>query len=169
MVETTISIKKFIIKYGLILGVFLIIYGYVSYITENRTTTNWVFSAINLSLFIIVTLLGIYKYKLASNGFLKLSQAFIIGVGISLIGSIIYIIWDIFLLKILAPDILDRLVELNKTPSANDIQKSDITQNNQNSFVLAISIASLIGNMIVGTLIALLGGAILQKNPDPFE
>ncbi|WP_109300217.1 DUF4199 domain-containing protein [Aquimarina sp. AU474] len=165
MKKTTISTKKHVLKHGFILGVMWVVYGFIRHLTNNITTNNWALSLIELSIYIGAIVFGIYTYKSLNNGFLKLGQALKVGLGIVLISTGIQILWDIILFKILAPDILDQLINLNKNNSADKTYRFG----RKNDFLFSVSLGKLIGNVVLGIIVSLLGGAILQKNPDPFE
>ncbi|WP_438422890.1 DUF4199 domain-containing protein [Aquimarina macrocephali] len=168
MEETTISTKKNILNYGLILGLTWVVYGLIRHITDNRTSTSWGIVIIELFIHVTIIVYGIYTYKRANNGFLKLSQALKIGLGVALIATIIYVIWDIFLLKIISPETMYELIKSSNQLSENESINEDTIMSRESNFLFTTSLASIIFYSILGGLISLLGGAIMQKNRDTF-
>ncbi|GAA4277897.1 DUF4199 domain-containing protein [Aquimarina mytili] len=161
MEETTISVKKYILVYGSILGLIWIIYGVLRHITDNRTTSNWMLSMFELFLHIGITVFGIYKFKQKDNGFLSLWQAFKIGLGIALVCILVQLTWDIFFVKVISPE---TLIEALNSGNESASSKSQ----GENDYIFNRFLRGLIFNSTLGILISLLGGAIMQKNRDPF-
>lgn len=175
MKEATISSRKFIIKYGLILGVISTIYGIFLYVTDNVASRNWIFAVVSGIILISVIIYGIHAYKITNNGFLKLSIALKIGVGIALIGGVISIIWNVILTSIIEPDMMSQIFDMQREEMMKrnpDLSQQQINQNIATAKKISsphiMSFLSLIWNLFLGFLISLLGGAILQKNRDVF-
>ncbi|WP_108808673.1 DUF4199 domain-containing protein [Aquimarina spinulae] len=168
MEETIISTKKYIVNYGLILGFIWVTYGLIRYLTNNITTNNLILPIIELSIHISIIIYSIYIYKSANHGFLKLGQALKIGFSVALIGISIQILWDILLLKVIAPELIDQLMSLNKNQVPNEPLNENYISDKKNNFLFNISLVTFIGNSILGFLISLIGGAIMQKNRDVF-
>ncbi len=167
MEETTFSVKKYILTYGIILGVIWVIYGFFRHVTYNRATSNWAFSIFELSLHIGFLVYGIYKYKSDNNGFLTLLQALKTGFGIALISTIIQTIGDIFLVKIISPEIIHEIMNLvNQATEQASQEQSKISSKDDNYF-FNVSFG-LIVNLVLGIVISLFAGAIMQKNRNPF-
>ncbi len=167
MKETTISTTKFILTYGIILGVIWIIYGLFRHITGNRATSNWASTIFELSLHIGIIVYAIYKYKLNNDSFLTLWQALKIGFGIAFISTVMQTIGDIFFVEVISPETIQEIV--NSTDQSNEkkpqIQNKIISKENIRLFTISFGI---IFNLVLGAIISLLAGAIMQKNRDPF-
>ncbi|WP_271766394.1 DUF4199 domain-containing protein [Aquimarina algiphila] len=163
------STKKIIIKYGLILGLTWVIYGFIRYITDNRTSIGWEIVIIELFIYVTIIAYGIYKYKHANSGFLKLSQALKIGSGVALITAIIYNMWDIFLLKIISPETMYQMISSFEKSSITKPMEQDNIMSIENSFIFDISLANLIFHPVLGLLISLIAGAIMQKKQDVYK
>ncbi|MBQ4821803.1 DUF4199 domain-containing protein [Aquimarina sp. MMG016] len=167
MAETTISTKKHILTYGVILGFIWVIYGFLRHITDNGTTIHWGFSIFELSLYIGFIFYSIYKYKSKNDGFLTLWQALKVGFGIVLISVVMQTTWDIFLVKVVSPETIQEIINSTDKLPAKELQESNKTANKENNYL--INIFGLVFNLVLGTIIALFAGAIMQKNKDPFE
>lgn len=168
MEKTTISLKKYILIYGAILGSIWIIYGFIRNITNNRTIITWALFIFELSLHIGFIVFGIYKFKKNNEGFLTLWQAFKIGLGIALLSTFMKIIGDIFFLKVISPETLQEIVSSTSQSTATGGQEKDSILKKENGHLFTTSLANLLFNSTLAILISLLGGAIMQKHRDPF-
>lgn len=175
MAETTISIKKYVLKYGLFLSLIWIVYSLICYLTDNVNGKNLIFSLIEILLHIGVIIFAFYVYKSTNGGFLKLSEALKIGIGIALIGGITAMVWNIALMEIIEPDMFDQMLE----KSRNNIieQNPEMTEDQIDESIAVVkklnapypmSALIFISNTFLGFMISLIGGAIMQKNRDVF-
>ncbi len=166
MAETTLSTKKHILKYGLILGLIWIIHITFRHITDTRNTANVAFSIIELLVHISVISYGIFIFKRKNNGFLTLWQAMKVGLGIAVLSAIMQAVWDTAVLQSISPDFIQDLMKSSNSANLNQVQEQqkELPQN-----ISKFTLAGLIFSTILGAIISLLAGAIMQKNPDPFE
>ncbi len=176
MGETTISTKKYIIIYGVILGILWVIYSVIRYITGYVTGGNWLLPIIEFSIHIGVIFYAIKKYKNANYGFLRLREAIMIGLGMALIAGVTAILWNVFLENVLEPELFNEIrqsrqediIKQNPDLSGEQIdQKIASTKEIGSSYLTSLIV--LIWNLLLGLIISLFAGAIMQKNPDPFE
>jgi len=172
MGKTYTSIKKYILKFGIILGILWVSYSFIRYTTNNIGTNNWMFSMIELFIKISIVVYGIYSFKSENKGFLKLVQGLKIGLGIVLIGTVIQLLWEMVLYKIIEPELIEELFKSNFNPekiSNDNVTSKEYVASEKNKILFAMFQITIIGNLILGLLTSLLGGAILQNNPDPFD
>ncbi len=167
MENTKYSIKKTIIGFGVILGILNAFKIYLSFLIDSRTGTNWVLSTIGLLVFITIVSLGIKTYKSKNNNFLKLRQALKIGAGIALIGFTFSTLSDIVMLKVIFPEVLDKIVNLNYPLSINKTIEQNRILSLENKVLVTISTIAIFGNTILGVLIAFVAGAIMRKKKLP--
>ncbi|GAA4277891.1 DUF4199 domain-containing protein [Aquimarina mytili] len=102
MEDTTISTKKFIFKYGIILGAIWVVYLFLWYTITGGVSLpskNRLLSIIELVLHCSI-IYPIYRYKLINNGFLNLKQAIKIGISIALIAYFINLTYFTITMKI---------------------------------------------------------------------
>ncbi|MDY8137235.1 DUF4199 domain-containing protein [Aquimarina sp. 2201CG5-10] len=171
MKETTVpSIKKIIITYGLVLGVLDVIFKITTYSTDKIFSKNLIIPLINLFILIFVIIYGIYKYKLSNKGFLKLSQALKIGIGIALISGIVIFIWFFSLLNFIDPEIHNQFIQaglksgmsVNPDMSQEEIEKSLRIAETFNSSYMKTAFST-VSNLLFGSIISLIGGVIMHK------
>ncbi len=154
---------KVIVYYGIIYGVIWIIHSFLRHITDNRSTTNWVVNILEFSVHISIISRGILVFRSNNNGFLKIVQALKIGIGITVIGCIIQIFWDILLLKVIAPDTLHEIINQLDHPDKNKPLHKNRFLSRENDFLLSISLWFFFGYTIFGALISFICGVIMHK------
>ncbi|MEW7291540.1 DUF4199 domain-containing protein [Aquimarina sp. 2304DJ70-9] len=169
MKETTISVKKYILIYGFILGLIWIIYGVLRHISDTKTTANWALSIFELFLHIGIIAYGIYRFKTKNDGFLTLWQAFKIGIGIVLICTLMQLIWDIIFVKVISPETIQDIINSTNPSTSTASQEQNGLLSNENNYLFNRFLTGLIFHSTLGTLVSLLGGAFMQKNRDPFH
>ncbi len=175
MTETTISIKKHIIKYGLSLALIWIVYSFILYLADNNNDKTLIFPLIEILMHISVIVSAFYTYKSANGGFLKLSEALKIGVGIAIIGGISAMVWNIIVMEIIEPNMLEQILEKSRNNIIEQNPEMTEEQVNENIAVVKklnapypMSIIIFATNTFLGFMISLIGGAIMQKNRDAF-
>ncbi|MBQ4821804.1 DUF4199 domain-containing protein [Aquimarina sp. MMG016] len=173
--ENTASSKKHIINYGLLLGILSVGLGVVIYVTNSYTEQNWVHSLIGFVILIGTIMYGLTAFKKANEGYITLGEALKIGVGISLIGGIVGVIWTILLMNVIEPDMVNQITEAQRTQMIERFPDMPEEQLNQSIEMAAkftspyiISAFALIGNLFFGFIISLIGGLIIQKKKDLF-
>lgn len=167
--------KKHILSYGLLLGVLSIVLGVILYATNAYLKPSFIFSIIGFLILITCITLGIKAFKKDNNGYLSLSDALKIGLGIALIGGIIGALWILILTKVLEPDYANQMAEVQrqtmaeKFPNMTESQMNDALEMSAKFTSSWITMAfSLIGNLFFGFLIALVAGLVM-KNKNPYE
>ncbi|WP_271766392.1 DUF4199 domain-containing protein [Aquimarina algiphila] len=167
------STKKIIINYGVILGVLSVLMGVVIYITDGYTEQNWIHTVIGLAIMLGVIVYGIKAYKTTNGGFLQLSEALKIGLGIALIGGIISVIWTILLMNVIEPDIVNQINEAQREQMIERFPDMSEEQMNQ-SLEMAkkftspyiISAFALIWSLFIGFIISLIAGLVMRQKQD---
>ncbi|KZS38618.1 hypothetical protein AWE51_13550 [Aquimarina aggregata] len=175
MEGSNVSIKKYILKFGVILGITSVLYNIIIYLTGNIISGKWFLPLISAIILISVIISGIYSYKLANNSFLKLSNSIKIGLGVSLLGGLIVVIWKIFLFNIIEPDMMgqalstrqEQIITSNPNISQEKLNQSMAVAEKLNSLYIKV-LYSLIETLILGFLITLIGGIIMRKQRNPF-
>ncbi|WP_271784010.1 DUF4199 domain-containing protein [Aquimarina algiphila] len=170
MEETTISTKKYILKYGIILGIISTTYSIILYITSNMINESGIKVGINLVILISVITAGIYSYKKANDDFLELGKAIKIGTIIAILGAIIPLVWNVLLMNVIEPEMINKIVDIRHKEVINfnpDMSQEEIDQSRAlieivNSSYIKSALL-LVSNLLFGFLIALMTGAIMQK------
>lgn len=113
---------------------------------------------------------GIYQFKKDNSGFVSLSEALKVGVGISLISGIIGTIYGVILTEFLDPEFMNKTFEIAKQKMLDANQELSMEDANQaiemsKKFTsLPIRIAGgLISSVFIGFFVSLIGGLVLKK------
>lgn len=164
--------NKFVLNYGITLGVIMVTIGVIMYVTNNHFNPHWLFSIISFAAFIGLIFLGIKAYKAENNGFLSLGEAVKVGVGIALIAGIFSATWAYILSTYIEPNYFTQMAEvqqeqlLEHTPEMTDRQLEKATEVDpalvKPLFTFSITIVT---NLLFGLLMGLLTGLILKKTP----
>ncbi|WP_162144476.1 DUF4199 domain-containing protein [Aquimarina latercula] len=175
MKSKSIPIKTYILKYGAFLGVISVIFSLVIYLTGYYTNQNLFHYLILFLIIVFSNMLGLIAYK-KKNEFISLKEALKIGIGITMLGGLIAILWKIMLMQVIDPEIITqlenkqikRIAEVSKDLTQENIdRKIAITQKFTSPLVL-IGIA-IVENFFIGFFLSLIVGLVIRKKRDPFK
>lgn len=167
--------KKFVLNYGILLGILSVIMGVIMYITNAYLNPSFIYSIIGFLLLIVVITLSIKAYKSENGNYLSLGEALKVGIGVAVIGGIITALWSFVLMNYIEPDYMaqmmdvsrDKMTEMN--PNMTDAQLETAMEfNSKFSSPWIVMAFSLIGNLFFGLIISLIAGLIM-KNKNPYE
>ncbi len=176
MENKSISIKKYILKYGILFGIASVILSFIIYKTGNYVKQNLFHSTILFFITITAIMIGLIIFKKKNKGYISLSEGLKIGIGISIIGGLIAVLWKILLLKVIDPEIINiitenhfkRIVENSTDFTQENLDKQiAIVQEYTSPFTMVWT--ALAEDLFVGFLLSLIGGLIIRKKRDPFS
>ena len=173
MENQSVPPKKIIINYGLILGIISVFLSVIAYVTNTHLQPHWSVMLIGMAVFIAVLVYGIKAFKKQNGGFLSIGQALKVGIGIALIAALIGAVWMLLLTNVLEPDYMEQVAEVQreqmveKFPDMSEAQLNQAMEMNAKFSSPWITIASsIVVNLFIGFLVALIVGAIMkQKRP----
>lgn len=171
MEENQPKTGKYSLNYGLILGAISVAFAIMLYTMDAHYTQDPINTVINIVLIVGVTVWGIYNFRKANGGFLKLGQALKIGAGIGLIAGIIAIIYSLFLSNVLDPDFASKVMDARLAPleASGELTSQQVQQQKEMGikfFWMGYPVI-LIFQILVGLVIGLIAGLILKKaEPD---
>lgn len=165
--------SKFVLNYGLILGLLLVVLGVLMYVMNYHLKPHWSFMVITFIIFISVIFYGIKAYKKENQGFLTIGESIKVAVGIALIGAILSGLWVVVLSTVLEPDYMEQAIELQKeeafanNPNLTDEQWEKGMEMSEAFRGPWVTFAfTLVIDMLLGLIIGLIVGAIMkQKRP----
>lgn len=166
-----ITPAKTAFNFGIILGTYNITVGIILYFLDMHFQNDQTVGIINITITVVTIMAGIIQFKKLNEGFLSLTEALKIGLGVAVISAVIGIIYYFILTGILDPRTLDKSLEFQKQKMlADDIEMSVESANNfvdmQRKFSspLIISALAIVGSLFVGFVISLIGGLIIKKS-----
>ena len=169
--ENQVNSKGFIVNNGVILGIVSIVFSLVLYATGSHLKPHWSTSIINAVIFIGAIVLGIKQYKAANGGFLSWGQGVKIGVGVSVLGGLIVVIYNYLFMNFIEPDFMSQMMEIqNQAFLDQGMTEEQIEAANEmtKSFQGPTMIAALgiIGYAIGGFIVAAIVAAIMKKSEE---
>ena len=160
---------KFALNYGLLLGLIGVVFGVMLYTQKMHYETSTAVIVISIVILAAIIFLGVNAFKKANGGYLTISEALKVGVGIALVGAIISLIYQFVLTNFIEPDFMDKAMEIAK-PKAFE-QNPNMTEEQwdqavemQKGFAWIQYPVGLIMNSIFGLVIGLIVGLILKKS-----
>ncbi|RPG55108.1 MAG: DUF4199 domain-containing protein, partial [Flavobacteriales bacterium TMED235] len=106
------SIKSIIINYGIILGSISVLFQLMLFFLDMHYKNDSTAGIVSLIIMIGVLLYSFISYKRINGGYLLLSEALKIGLGVSLISALISIIYTQILINFLDPETMRKSLDL---------------------------------------------------------
>lgn len=170
MEEQKLHARKFIINYGILLGLISIVLSVIMYVMNMHMTQNWIAGLLGFIAMVIVIVLGINQYKKSNGSYLTLSQAIKIGVGIALIAGIMGAIYQLIFINFIEPDFIENMMEMQynqmieKNPNMSKEQlEMSIEMGKKFSSPWITSAISIIASLFFGLIISLFAGLVMKK------
>nr|WP_321412197.1 DUF4199 domain-containing protein [uncultured Allomuricauda sp.] len=160
---------KFALNYGLILGLISVVFSVMLYTQKMHYETNTAVVVISIVILAAIIFVAVNAFKKANSGYLTISEALKVGVGVALIGAIITLTYQFVLTNFIEPDFMDKAMELAK-PKAM-AQNPNMTEEQweqgvemQKGFAWIQYPVILIMNTVLGLILGLITGLILKKS-----
>ncbi len=115
MEENQPKTGKFALTYGLLLGAASAIFTFMLYTMDMHYQNEWPVIVISIAISLTALIVGMIQFKKANNGFMSFGQALKVGVGVSLIGGVIAIIFSLILSNFIDPEMVNKSMEFQKT------------------------------------------------------
>lgn len=164
------SLQSIMLKYGAFLSAISIIYSLMLFFLDLHYGQEMATGLLSIAITIAFIVIGIYAHKKENDGFLSLSEALKIGLGIAMISAIAGILYSAFLIKVLDPNVLEVGLEFQRDRLLDDpelsVQQVDayINQQKQFSGLGYLSVGILIMSLVIGFATSLISGLILKKS-----
>ncbi|MHA7057606.1 DUF4199 domain-containing protein [Aquimarina sp. M1] len=172
----SIPIKKHIIRYGFIFGVASVIFSLASYLTDNYVEPGLFHLIILLLITMTSITAGLLMFKKSNNGYINLSEALKIAIGISLLGGLMAILWKVLLINIIDPEIITQIedkqikrVVKNSIDLSHESINRSIAATKKYTSPMRMIVRALVEDLGNGIIFGLICGLILQKKRDPFK
>ncbi|MCK0131063.1 DUF4199 domain-containing protein [Flavobacteriaceae bacterium F08102] len=164
--------KPIILNYGLILGVLSVLLSVIVYAFGNIYNQGILPTIASFAISISVIALAISAFKKLNGGYLNFSDGLKIGIGASLIGAIITIIYSLIFTRVIEPDFTKNMMEIQmqeylKNPDITDEMIDGIKKGSeffsQTWVVVGIQ---LIVALFIGFIISLIATLAMQKKEE---
>ena len=168
------SSKKVILNYGLILAGISILLHVALYAMGKHLEQDWKTTVLSIALTTVVLVLGIKKFKESNNGFLTLGEGLKVGIGIALVSTVIYIIYTMLFMNVIAPETMDQSLEIAReklleNPNMSEDQ-IDAALEMQKKFSSPGILAAvmLVFSLFISFVISLIASLVMQKKEDQY-
>ncbi|MFT4155444.1 DUF4199 domain-containing protein [Parafilimonas sp.] len=157
---------------GFIISLILIVYGLVIYFADGMKHPE--LSYVQYAIFLAGIIWACVSYSNQLNANVTFGNLFAHGFKATAVITIIILIYSILAIKVLFPDMIDKIMQISrqKMEESGKVSDSQIEQSLamvKDHIVLITVIQIIVGFAIVGAISSLIGAAIAKKKPqDPF-
>jgi hypothetical protein len=173
MEETSSNRTKYAMTYGAIIGLILVVYSVLLYLTD--IYFNKAMGFIQYVIIFAGIYLGTKAYRdKALGGFIKYGRALVFGLIISVFVGIIIVFFNFIMLKYIDPGLIDKNLAIIEESFQNSrfIQADQMDEMLERSRDSMTAIWSLPMGVfvfaLIGFVISLITSAFLKKDPNPF-
>ena len=169
MEEQQAKTGEFALNYGLLSGLISVVFGVMLYTQKMHYETSTAVIVISIVILAAIVFFAVNAFKKANGGFLTISQALKVGVGVALVAAIISLIYQFVLTNFIEPDFMDKVMEMAKpkamanNPNMTEEQWEQGVEM-QKSFAWIQYPVLLIMNSVLGLILGLISGLILKKS-----
>lgn len=155
-------IKKNGVTFGIILGVFSVLFTTAIYVIDLKLFTSWWIGISSLVISITIGVILVSKTKKQLNGVLPFKDAFTVYFIAALIGTVISAVYNYVLFNLIDPEAKETIKEITMKYTAEMLEKfgTPAAQINETMQKLSETDNYSIGNMLFGLAIALVFQAI---------
>lgn len=173
MEEIQVKTGKYALNYGALLGAVSVVFGIMLYTQKMHYEQSAPIIVVSLVLTVIGIVLGIRAFKKANGGFLSISEALKVAVGVALVATIISLAYQYVLTHFIEPDFMDKAVEIAKgkafakNPSLTEEQwQTGVEMQKKLSWIQYP--VGLIISSVIGLIIGLITGLIMKKDRNTY-
>ena len=165
------SIKSTIIIYGIILGSISVVFQLMLFFLDMHYKNDSTAGIVSLIIMIGVLLYSFISHKKINGGYILLSEALKIGLGVSLVSALITIIYTQILINLLDPETMQKSLDLTMDTMRSENPEMpqealDTVRSIQEkmSSPLIFSAVQIIFSLFFGFIISLISGLIVKKS-----
>ena len=171
MEKASSNLKSHILQYGIVLGGISVVFNLMLFYLDMHYTQEPSVQWINYFISISVTVLAIYNLRASNQGFMSLSEALKLGMGVAVISGLIAIVYTYILINFLDPDTIEKTLEvtqnkiLEENPEFSQEQLDGMKEMQRKfSGIGFLSAIILVFSLFFGFIISLITGLILRRN-----
>jgi len=164
--------KKIALNYGIVLGFVSILLHVTLFSMGKHLEQDWKVMVLSLAITTVIIVLGIKKFKETNNGFLSLGQGLKTGIAIAMISSVVYIIYTLLFMNVIAPETMEQTLEIarqklleNPNMSEDQIEQAMAIQRKFSGPAFLVPMM-LIFSLFFGFIISIIVSLIMKKNEE---
>jgi len=165
------SMKSIIISSALILSGISIAFNLMLYFLDMHYQQTSAAGIVGIVIMIALLLYSFIQFKKLNEGYLSLSEALKIGLGISAVSALIGVVYTFILTEFLDPGMMEKALDfqIEKMRMENPemtTEQIDGIRSMQEKFSTPVirSAFQIIGSLFIGFIISLIGGLIVKKS-----
>jgi hypothetical protein len=169
--ENQTSSKNTILNYGLYLGIISVLVSLVVYAMGNHVKPHWSVSVINIVIMLTMIVMGMNKFKSDNNGFMSWGQAVKIGVGLTVVSTVIVIIYNQLFINFIEPDFMQQVMQVQEQSWIDSGMTSEGVESAKEMMQkfqgpLISSAVGLVVAAFIGFVVSAIIGAILKNSAE---
>jgi glucan phosphoethanolaminetransferase (alkaline phosphatase superfamily) len=149
--ENQANSKNIILNYGFYLGVTCVLILLIKYATGYIYVQEWYSGLSTVLLLITFIVLGIKKYKTSNDGLISFEKSVKVGIGLTMICSLIIIAFYLLLSTVIDQDFIQNSIEVKLEAS-----KQEKNENAEQNFYLNMFGGIIIYNLFLGGITSLI-------------
>ena len=164
-------LKSTILQYGLIYGGISVAFAIMLFVMKMHTEENSISDLVSALILVGSITAAQIAFRKLNNGYLNLSEAMKIGLGVTVIGLLIGILYFWFQSTILDPNSIDKLMDIeinasiDRFPEMTDEQIAAVSRSLEWWFSpIPLTAMMLAFGLIIGSIISLVTGLIVKKS-----
>ena len=165
--------KQIMLNHGLLLGVISVLLSVSIYAMGKIYDQGVWVMLVSFAIMAVIIYLGLQKFKISNNCLLSLGDALKIGLGISLIGAIVSIIYNQIFINFIEPDFMvnilkvaeQKMLDTNPNMTDDQIETALSIQKTFSKPIIGIAMG-IVGSLFFGFIISLIEGLILKRTEE---
>jgi len=169
--ENQASSKSIILNQGLYLGIISVFISLVVYATGNHLQPHWSVSIIGVVLMIAFIIMGMNKFKTSNGGFMSWGQAVKVGVGLTVVSTVIAIAYNLIFMNFIEPEFMSQVAAIQEQTwidqgmSTDDIDAAKGMMEKFQGPVIQ-SAFGLVAAAFISFIISAIAGAIMKQSAE---
>ena len=166
--QPTFSKKSLMLNYGLLMAAVPIVISVLNYAFGNTYEPHWSINLISGIAMVVIIVMGIKKLKAAQGGILSVGDGIKTGMGITVIGALLSMVYMLIFTKFIEPDFINNIAEINRTktleaaPDITDEQLEMSVKMTKEYFYAFTFGFIVIFNLFIGFLTGLIAGLVMK-------
>ena len=169
--ENQASSKSIILNNGLYLGIISVFISLVVYATGNHLQPHWSIGVLSVIVMIAFIIMGMNKFKSDNGGFMSWGQAVKIGVGLTVVSTVIAIAYNQIFVNFIEPEYMSQVAALQEQTwvdqgmSSDDIDAAKGVMEKFQGPVIS-SAFGLVMAAFISFIISAIAGAIMKQSAE---